>query len=280
MKMDDLPRHECREFHPKKSPYLVIIPVLNEGERIRKQLDSMKDLISNFDTVIVDGGSTDGSLERVEDSGLQALLRLESSDGLSAQLRVGLFYGMGQGYDGVILIDGNNKDNPAAIPSFASALEAGVDHVQGSRFVKGGRAINTPWRRLLGVRLIHAPLISLAARFWYTDTTNGFRAYSRRLLLDPRVQPFRPVFLRYELHYYLAIRAPKLKFVTQEIPVERSYPRGKVPSKMKGLLSELSLLRTLWSAITLQFDPTKEQIDEACASGLHGFRREQSRQSG
>ena len=57
----------------------------------------------------------------------------------------------------------------------------------------GESSNNTPWERYWAVRLIHAPLISLAAGFHYTDTTNGFRAYSRRLLLDSRVAPFRHV---------------------------------------------------------------------------------------
>ena len=97
--------------------------------------------------------------------------------------------------------------------------------MQGSRYVPGGKGVNTPLSRHVGVMLLHAPLISLAARHRYTDTTNGFRGYSRRLLLDPRVQPFRDVFAAYELHYYLAIRAARLGLRVCEIPVTRVYPR-------------------------------------------------------
>ncbi len=96
--------------------------------------------------------------------------------------------------------------------------------MQGSRFVPGGRAVRTPWARYLGIRLLHAPLISLAAGHRYTDTTNGFRAYSARFLSDPRVAPFRDVFSAYELHYYLAIRAARLGFRVAELPVTRTYP--------------------------------------------------------
>src|SRR5690606_15118792 len=111
---------------------------------------------------------------------------------------------------GVIAIDGNDKDDPTAIPAFAAALDRGVDHVQGSRYLPGGHHEHTPLLRHAGVRLLHAPLISRAAGVRYTDTTNGFRGYSATLLRDPRVQPFRHVFSRYELHYYLAIRAGEL----------------------------------------------------------------------
>jgi len=58
------------------------------------------------------------------------------------------------------------------------------------------------------VRILHAPLVSLASRFRYTDTTNGFRGYSRRFLEDPRVAAFRDVFPGYELHYYLLSGGP------------------------------------------------------------------------
>ena len=68
------------------------------------------------------------------------------------------------------------------IPRFLEKLQAGYALVQGSRFVRGGKAINTPPSRYWAVRLIHAPVISLAARHWFTDTTNAYRAYSRAYL--------------------------------------------------------------------------------------------------
>src|SRR5205823_4070682 len=165
---------------------------------------------------------------------------------LSAQMRMGLAFALRRGYDGVIVIDGNNKDDPAAIPDFVRALDEGCDHVQGSRYITGGRAINTPWARHLAVKLIHAPMIRLAAGFPYTDTTNGFRAYSRRLLLDPRMAPFRNVFSGYELHYYLAIRAARLGYNVREVPVTRAYPaRGRMPTKIRGVRGNVLILRTL-----------------------------------
>ena len=96
--------------------------------------------------------------------------------GLSAQMRAGLHWCLAQGYAGIVTIDGNDKDDSSAVPAFVDALRDGADHVQGSRYVPGGRGINTPLSRHAGVMLVHAPLISLAARFRYTDTTNGFRA--------------------------------------------------------------------------------------------------------
>jgi dolichol-phosphate mannosyltransferase len=170
-------------------------------------------------------------------------------------MRMALAYALERGYKGVIVMDGNNKDDPAAVPAFVQLLTAGYDHVQGSRYVPGGQAINTPWSRHLAVKYLHAPLLSLAAGFRYTDTTNGFRAYSRRLLLDERVAPFRDVFSGYELHYYLAIRAARLGFHVCETPVTRAYPPGKMPTKIRGLRGNLLILRTLWRACRHRYDP-------------------------
>jgi hypothetical protein len=171
-------------------------------------------------------------------------------------MRMAMAWGMEQGYEGLIFVDGNDKDGPDALPRFAAKLAEGWDHVQGSRYVPGGEGVNTPLARHIGVRLLHAPLVSLAAHHRYTDTTNGFRAYSRRLLLDPRVQPFRDVFAAYELHYYLAIRAARLGFRVCEIPVTRVYPpRGRTPSKISPLRGNLLVLGTLLRAVCGAYDP-------------------------
>jgi hypothetical protein len=173
-------------------------------------------------------------------------------------MRMALAFAMARGYEGAVVMDGNNKDEPSAIPSFIDALEAGVDHVQGSRYVPGGVGINTPLSRSIGVKLLHAPLISIAAGCRYTDTTNGFRAYSRRLLLDPRVAPFRSVFVGYELHYYLAIRASRLGFSVKELPVTRAYPaRGPTPTKISPVRGNLKVLGTLFKACLGRYDPPR-----------------------
>lgn len=242
---------------PRRNCYAVCVFVINEGEKVRKQLLRMKAFTEAVDVVIADGGSTDGSFDGgiLEEAGVTALLVKTGPGKLSAQMRMGLAWCMEQDYEGVITIDGNGKDGIEAIPRFVEFLEAGFDHVQGSRFIRGGHHENTPTARYWGVKLLHSPLISLAARFRYTDTTNGFRGYSRKYLLDPRVQPFRDCFVAYELHYYLAIRAARLGFRCVEIPVSRVYPSsGPVPTKINGIGGNLFILKTLWKAVRGEFD--------------------------
>ena len=256
----------CRtvELREKRSRYCIVIPVINEGEKIAKQLARMQPFITGADVIIADGGSTDGSVEadKVGPLNVRTVLVKTGPGKLSAQMRMGFAYAMEQGYEGIVTIDGNNKDDPDAIPHFLRALDEGFDHVQGSRFIPGGHAENTPPSRWLGIKLVHAPLISLAARTRYTDTTNGFRAYSRRFLLDPRVAPFRDVFSRYELHYYLAIRAPVLGYRVTEVPVARRYPgKGPVPTKISAVRGNLLVLQTLVNACLHRYDPAPSSSD-------------------
>ncbi len=70
---------------------------------------------------------------------------------LASQLRCAYAFALEQGYQGIVTIDGNDKDDPQAIPRFILALSDGVDFVQASRFVAGGKAENTPLSRDLAI---------------------------------------------------------------------------------------------------------------------------------
>lgn len=243
---------------PVRHTVCVVIPVINEGERIRNLLTRMAvlDIAARADIIIVDGGSTDGSLEYswLQSQGVRVLLRKTGPGKLSAQLRCAYAYALDQGYQGIITIDGNDKDDPQAIGRFIDALEQGYDFVQASRFIAGGKAKNTPVSRDMAIRLIHAPLLSLFSGFRWTDTTQGFRAYSRTMLLDPRIAPFRQIFMTYELLAYLSLRVPQLGFRCIELPASRIYPPGEVPTKISAFRGNLDVLMTLFRACAGKFN--------------------------
>lgn len=254
-----VPLFDTLRWLGRQHRWCVVIPVINEGDRIKHLLKKMAALnIEHIaDIIIIDGGTTDGSLnnETLQKSGVRGLLLKTGPGQLSAQLRCAYAFVLDQGYDGIVTIDGNDKDDPASIPQFIEALSRGVDFVQASRFILGGKAENTPKIRDFAIRFIHAPMLSIASGFGWTDTTQGFRAYSRNMLFDPNLAIFRDVFMTYELLAYLSYRAPKLKYVCIEIPTARRYPKGEVPTKINGFMGNLSVFRVLVLACFGHYNP-------------------------
>ena len=257
-----VPDFYSEELASKKSKYCVCIPIINEGQRIDDELLRAKKVYIDeiVDIIICDGGSTDGStdLNKLRKDGVNTLLVKTGAGRQGAQLRMGFYWALERGYEGIITIDGNNKDSIESVPLFVETLESGYDFVQGSRFIKGGVAINTPKIRYFAVRFIHAPIISLTAMKWYTDTTNAYRCYSRKYLTHPEVQPLRDIFVRYELLAYLSVRADQLGMKTCEVPVRREYPAaGKVPTKISAVSGNLDLLKTLFQNLFGVYKPGK-----------------------
>lgn len=259
-KQKGVPRFECIEYAEKRSDYVVLIPIINEGKRIHKELYRayMNHVSEYADIVICDGGSTDGCTDEKKLKKLQVnTLLIKKDEGKQgAQLRMGMYWALERGYKGIITVDGNNKDSIEDVPKFIEKLEQGYDFIQGSRFVKGGRAINTPVIRYLSVRLIHAPVISITARHHFTDTTNAYRAYSARYLKDKRVQPLRDIFVTYELLAYLSVRATQLGYRACEIPVTRAYPKtGKTPTKISFFKGNSELMKILFKNLCGAYRP-------------------------
>lgn len=255
-----VPDFICDEYLSKKNSYCVCIPIINEGIRIIEELKKAHacGIDKLADIIICDGGSSDDSTkrEKLEPLGVNTLLIKKGAGKQGAQLRMGFWWALERGYKGIITIDGNNKDSIEDVPAFIKKLEEGYDFVQGSRFIKGGHAINTPFIRLLSVKLIHAPVISLTAHHHFTDTTNAYRAHSRNYLLNPKVQPFREVFMTYELLAYLSTRASQLGLRVCEIPVTRTYPpKGKTPTKISFIKGNLDLLKILFSNMAGKYNP-------------------------
>ena len=253
-----VPAYTVTHLRDPERDFALVIPVINENGRLTRQLDRIKTAAPEVDVIIADGGSTDESTtpESLLELGVTTLLTKTGPGRLSAQLRMAIHHCLNLPYRAVITMDGNGKDGVDGITTIAAALRDGYDFVQGSRFIPGGQGINTPRDRYLAIRLIHAPLTSLGARRWYTDTTNGFRGHSRRLLEDSRVAPLREEFDTYELLAYLPIRAARLGYRITEVPVTRAYPRDEAtPTKIHGTSAHARMLRILTNATTGGYNP-------------------------
>lgn len=249
--LNKLPKYKKHLFYEKKNKYALLIPVINEGERFISQMNKMKkeNIFNICDVFICDGGSKDNSSnpDFIKEYGCRCLI-INTSDkkGQGVQLKQGFFEVMKDGYDGAIMADGNDKDNiDESLPLFLEKLEQGYDVVQATRFSLGGKEENTPLGRLIGIRLIASPLISLTSGIHYDDVCNGYKGFSRNYILDKRMDWFRDEFNTYEYCYYPLVHVKKLGYKACQVPTSRLYPKNEVPSKIKGFSSNFKLLKKI-----------------------------------
>ena len=253
-----VPDYKVLSFSEEKSSFALVIPVLNENGRLIEQLRKIQENKVQIDIIIADGRSTDGSTDEnlLKKQGVNTLLTIVGRGKLSAQLRMGIHFCLQRSYQGIITMDGNGKDEIEGINRILREIEGGFDFIQGSRFLQVGDSINTPKLRHLAIKYLHAPITSLASGFKFTDTTNGFRGHSRRLLLDQNIAPLRDIFQTYELIAYLPIRASNLKYKVKETPVKRAYStvKGK-QTKIVGIKAHMVLFIILIKASVRLYNP-------------------------
>lgn len=258
----EIPKYIKTELKSKYNEYCLCIPIYNEGERICKELQKANDvnLTKVVDIVLLDGGSTDGTTDKkvLDKYNVNTIIEMEDKGVYkqSEALKAGFDFSIKRKYLGVITVDGNNKDSIEKVPDFIKKLEEGYDYIQGSRYLTGGKEVNTPNVRNFAIKYIHAPIISFICKKKYTDTTNLFRGYSIKYLKDERVQIFRKIFKSYELSTYLSTRADQIGLKTCEIPVERIYPDNKnFPTKVGKIRGNILLLKILFENLFGKFNP-------------------------
>lgn len=257
MNFSDIPPYELRTFFPRTSKYCFCPIVYNEGDRFQRQLADMSKNAQLADILVAERRSTDGSTspDLLQANGVRAVLTTDNP-GAATAIRMVISYALKEGYEGIVLIDGHGKDGVEALPEYLNQLDAGMDFVQGSRFMKGGIEKNTPLSRSVGIKFIMAPLLWLGGGFWYTDGTNGFRGYSRKFLEHPRVEPLRECFTHFNLQYFLSYVAPKLKLKVVEIPVKRVYPDdGTIPTKVIGFKHNFAAFWGMVLTVVGKYDP-------------------------
>lgn len=256
-----IPKYEKHIFFEKKTKYALIIPIFNEGERFFLQINQMKEAntFNICDVFICDGSDEDKLLSPniAKDFGCRKLIINKCElNGQTIKLKQGFYEAMKDGYEGIIMVDGNNKDSVTkSVPLFIEKLKEGYDVIQATRFTLGGKHQNTPLLRIFGIRLIASPIISLTSGFHYDDVLNGFKAFSRNIILDKRIDLFREEFIDYEYAFYLLVHVKKLGYKVCQVPTTRVYPENQVPSKIKGISRNFTLLVEI---VKLAFSKTKK----------------------
>jgi dolichol-phosphate mannosyltransferase len=215
----------------------------NEGEKIHRTL-ARHPAERSYDLLVMDDGSTDGSLRNPPVDNL-IVLRNEKNQGIGSAMKRVFEYSLENDYDVLVIQAGNDKDEPDEIPRLLEPiLSDEADFVQGSRFLPGGGYGNTPAYRILATRFVHPLIFSLCVRKRVTETTNGFRAFRTAILRDPHIQ-WRQTWLdNYELEPYLLYKVIQLGYRHREVPVTKIYPAQSFGyTKMRPVIGWWSILR-------------------------------------
>lgn len=224
----------------------VAVFAYNEGAKVRRVLARLAE--SRIHNVLVmDDGSTDGSLEGAEERFGVQVLRNSRNRGIGAAMKRVFTHALAHEVEILVIMAGNDKDDPTEVPKLvAPILSEGYDFVQGSRFLPGGGYGQMPFYRVLGTRFVHPWLFSLAVGKRITESTNGFRAFRTAILRDPRVRWQQDWLDRYELEPYLLFQTIRLGYRHKEVPVHKVYPsRREGYTKMRPFQDWWSILRPI-----------------------------------
>ncbi len=217
----------------------------NEGDKIRRTV-ARHPKHRSYDLLVMDDGSTDGSVVKLPMDGL-LILRNPENQGIGAAMKRVFEFALERGYDILVIQAGNDKDDPLEIPRLLEPiLSREADFVQGSRFLLGGGYGNTPAYRIVATRYVHPLMLSLAVGKRLTETTNGFRAFRVDILRDARIDWRQTWLNKYELEPYLLYKAIKLGYRHMEVPVTKIYPSHvQGYTKMRPITGWWSILRPI-----------------------------------
>jgi len=154
----------------------LVIPALNEERNLPNVLSQLPPDV--HEVVLVDGRSTDRTLEVVREMVPDVVVVAQPGFGKGDALRAGFEAASG---DAIVMLDADGSMNPREIPRFVDALQGGAEFVKGSRFLSGGGSADITWLRKagnLGLRTIFNGLYGAE----HTDLCYGFAAFWRRCL--------------------------------------------------------------------------------------------------
>ena len=165
---------------------LVVIPTYNERENIGAMVAKVMSLEGNFDMLVVDDASPDGTAAIVRDLQTEYPRRLFLVErcgklGLGTAYIAGFKWALGHGYDFVFEMDCDFSHNPDDLLRLSAALEEGADVVVGSRYVSGVNVVNWPLSRLL-MSYFASKYVHIVTRMPVNDATAGFVGYRRSVL--------------------------------------------------------------------------------------------------
>ena len=236
------------------TPKVLVVPVAyNEKIKLANVIERFlkSPMPSRADYLIVDDGSDDGTTEMIASYQQRGVGTVKHAQrrGVGAAIRTGIEYARAKGYDIIVIMAGNDKDNPEEIPQLlAPVIDDGYDVVQGSRYLgKVGSGGQMPFYRKLATRL-HPWVFTLLSGRHVTDTTNGFRAIRLSLFNDARINLSQQWLDTYELEPYILWKTITLGYKFREVFVTKIYPPKNLGgyTKMIPIISWWSILKPLF----------------------------------
>lgn len=221
---------------------LITFPLYNEEDKVVQLVEKLVK-VKVGKILAVNDGSTDGGPGILRRCGIEVVDQPHS--GVGACIKRAVAYAQAHGYDILVVMAGNNKDDPQEIPRLLEPIvNWGYDYVQGSRFLPGGSSPHLPLFRRAAIKVLSA-LFLLYSWKRCTDLTNGFRAYRLSLFDDARLNVWQPWLDQYEYEYYVHWKAYTLGYKVAEVPVTKSYPaqKGVKYSKIRPFSGWWSMLR-------------------------------------
>ena len=210
---------------------LAIIPVYREIGKIGTVIERFTPQTVEEVCLVVDDPD-ETILKEIDESRRRTLVPITiienpARNGIGFAIREGYRYALSHGFDLIVVMAGNGKDDPREIPRLTEPISKnGYDYVQGSRFIPGGRGERTPFLRRIFTRLFPFAWTFLTG-VRCTEVTNGFRAYRAAILEDPQINIWQDWLNGYELEYYLHYKVLTLGFKFTERPVSKIYSHAK-----------------------------------------------------
>ena len=230
---------------------LVIIPTYNEKENIEQIIRTVLALNGDFDVLVIDDGSPDGTADIVKslipDSGNRLhILERSGKQGLGTAYLLGFNWALEHGYDYVFEMDADFSHDPNdLLRLYKACAEEGADLAVGSRYCNGVSVVDWPIGRIIMSYFASAYVRTVLGMKVY-DTTAGFVCYSRKVLETIKLDQVK--MKGYGFQIEMKYTAWKLGFKVKEVPIIFTN-RQKGTSKMSGgIFGE-----AFWGVIALRF---------------------------
>lgn len=222
---------------------LVVIPVYNEENNMGTVLSGFGK-VPRYEVLVIDDGSTDSTSEIIGKYSVKIMTHPQKT-GVGSSIIDGIRYGITNGFDILVVMAGNGKDNPLQITLLLSAiLNDGYDYIQGSRFMPSGQSENLPFWRFIAIKS-YSIIWSILFGKRMTDVTNGFRAYKLHIFSNPEIDISQEWLNTYEFEYYLHYKVHALGYKTKEVPVSKNYPSRKNYTKIRPFLDWWRIIKPL-----------------------------------